>query len=146
MDRVELQRCEVPSNYLRFSGMDHIILIHPHFSPPHLVRPLFLSGTDLYQSDFTPEQTSINQQLFENQQQLLEAEVERLSGLVQVRGRTLDEAMGYQNTLMLRFPASNLCPSLPPAQTCSATLAIDPEERIKVINSTCSIQVSVEWV
>jgi hypothetical protein len=36
----------------------------------------------LYTSDFSPEQNLSNQQLFEDQQQMLEAEVERLSDLV----------------------------------------------------------------
>ena len=43
----------------------------------------------MYSADFTPEQNSVNQQLFEDQQQTLEAEVERLSGLVQRCSETL---------------------------------------------------------
>ncbi len=39
------------------------------------------------QDDFTPEQNKQNQQLFEDQQQMLESEVERLSNLVRARDR-----------------------------------------------------------
>ncbi|KAG1675373.1 hypothetical protein FOA52_012292 [Chlamydomonas sp. UWO 241] len=67
----------------------------------------FFFGNEIYSTDFTPEQNTCNQQLFEDQQQMLEAEVERLAGLV---------------------------------QSCSDSLAIDPEERVNTINSTVNIQ------
>ncbi len=41
------------------------------------------------QDDFTPEQNAVNQNLFEDQQQMLESEVERLSNLVRRLGHCL---------------------------------------------------------
>lgn len=43
----------------------------------------FFFGNELFQEDFTPEENGRNQSLFEDQQQMLEFEVERLSALVE---------------------------------------------------------------
>lgn len=67
----------------------------------------FFFGGELYKDDFTAEDNKRNQTFFEDLQQRLESEVERLSGLV---------------------------------EGCSETLTIDAEERVKVINSTVSIE------
>jgi len=59
-------------------------------SPSHSPFPSSLSsGTDVYCSEFTADENQVNQQLFEDQQQMLEGEVERLSGLVQTCSESL---------------------------------------------------------
>ncbi|KXZ51910.1 hypothetical protein GPECTOR_11g38 [Gonium pectorale] len=67
----------------------------------------FFFGGEMYKEDFTEEDNKRNQDLFEEQQQRLEGEVERLSGLV---------------------------------EECSESLTIDAEARVRVINSTVSIE------
>lgn len=67
----------------------------------------FFFGNDLYREDFSVEENQRNQNLFEDAQSMLEAEVERLSGLV---------------------------------EKCSESLTMDPQERVKVINSSVNIE------
>ncbi|KAK9817712.1 hypothetical protein WJX72_001099 [[Myrmecia] bisecta] len=43
----------------------------------------YMFGNEMFRDEITPDQNKINQNLFEDQQQQLEAEVERLSGLIE---------------------------------------------------------------
>ncbi|KAG2497384.1 hypothetical protein HYH03_004542 [Edaphochlamys debaryana] len=67
----------------------------------------FFFGGEMYKEDFSEQDNKRNQDLFEEQQQRLEGEVERLSGLV---------------------------------EECSESLTIDSDARVRVINSTVSIE------
>ncbi|GIL45958.1 hypothetical protein Vafri_3067 [Volvox africanus] len=67
----------------------------------------FFFGGEMYKDNFTEQENTRNQILFEDYQQRLESEVERLSGLV---------------------------------EECSESLTIDTDARVKVINSTVSIE------
>ncbi|PNW70486.1 hypothetical protein CHLRE_17g721950v5 [Chlamydomonas reinhardtii] len=67
----------------------------------------FFFGGEMYKDDFSDEDNKRNQDLFEEHQQRLEGEVERLSGLV---------------------------------EECSESLTIDSDARVRVINSTVSIE------
>ncbi|CAL8462233.1 g1764 [Coccomyxa elongata] len=48
------------------------------------VYAFYMFGNAMFREEITPDQNAINQNLFEDQQQQLEAEVERLSGLVEM--------------------------------------------------------------
>ncbi|KIY94297.1 putative E3 ubiquitin-protein ligase ARI1 [Monoraphidium neglectum] len=49
----------------------------------------FFFGGSMFAEDFTPQQNKINQDLFEDNQEMLAAEVERLSGLADKAAETL---------------------------------------------------------
>ncbi|GAX80454.1 hypothetical protein CEUSTIGMA_g7893.t1 [Chlamydomonas eustigma] len=66
-------------------------------------------GNDLYTSEFSPEQTVSNQQLFEDQQQMLESEVERLSALItKCKEDLIVETKDYNAELRLRVINSSV--------------------------------------
>ncbi|MEW5311065.1 MAG: hypothetical protein WDW38_002808 [Sanguina aurantia] len=70
----------------------------------------FFFGGQMYKEEFSAEQNTRNQHLFENLQEKLEEEVERLSAMV---------------------------------TKCSETLRVDGVERVRVINSTVSIEARI---
>eukprot|EP00798_Chlamydomonas_sp_ICE-L_P030283 gene30283-35271_t len=106
---------------------------------PSYVFAFFFFGNDMYKDDFTVEENARNQDLFEDQQQRLEAEVERLAGMVekssdslvidpQVRLNTINSSVNIQERILRFFDLieSDLYGKL---QTCAAQIAMFKPKR-----------------